>query len=134
MFAAWFSSHVSDDTLTSSGHLPAWSWTHELWMRRSSPTISGVSLRAFRNGMILVTGCSPKGERHGSVGCGRKKMHGCRRRRQQKKISERASIGKEERSEHPGSPLAARARAPPATPPPFLHGFAPAPEFAPDEV
>jgi len=30
MFAAWFSSHVSDDTLTSSGHLPAWSWTHEL--------------------------------------------------------------------------------------------------------
>ncbi len=47
---------VSDDTLTSSGHLPAWSWTHEPWMRRSSPTISGVSLRGLRKGMILATG------------------------------------------------------------------------------
>jgi hypothetical protein len=60
MFAAWFSSHVSDEMLTSSGHLPAWSWTHELWMRTSSPTISGVSLRGFWNWMILAT-AAPQG-------------------------------------------------------------------------
>ena len=29
--------------------------THELWMRRSSPTISGVSLRGLRNSMSLPT-------------------------------------------------------------------------------
>src|SRR5215469_299373 len=89
MFAAWFSSHVSDRTLTSSGHLPAWSWTHE---------------------------------------------HGCRGRRHQEDVSELAAVREEQRSEHPCSALSDRVQVPAATRPPFFHGFAPAPEFAPDEV
>jgi len=108
--------------------------THELWMRRSSPTISGVSLRGFRNGMILATGCPPKGERHWSVSCGREKLHSCQGRRYQKDVSELARVGEKQRSEHPCSALGDRAQVPTATRPPFLNGFAPTPEFAPDEV
>src|SRR6516164_2175053 len=103
-------------------------------MRRRSPTIPGVSLRGLRNSTTLPTGGPPESERHGSVGCSREKLYGCRGRRQQEDIGELAGIGEEQRSEHPCSSLGNRAHIPAATCPPFLDGFAPAPEFATNEV
>ena len=105
-----------------------------MWMRRSSSNTSGVSLRGLRNGMILATGCFPQGERHGSVGCNREKLHGCRKRRHHEDVRELAGVGEEQRSEHPCGALCDRPQVPAATRTPFFHGSAPAPEFAPDEV
>ena len=117
----------------SKPHLPSWSWTHELWMRRSSPTISGVSLRGFRNRMTLPTAAAQGGKRHGRVGEGREEMADGRRRRQQEDGGKFAGEGAEQSEEHPAGAPDDRPEVAPASGPPCEDMRPTQPEAGADE-
>src|SRR5208283_467734 len=96
----------------------------------SSKRSSGVMRRGFLKWMTLSTRAPNDRESDGEIGGGRHPSGAVRLPQD----AELAAVGEEQGSEHPCGSLGDRAQVPAATRPPFLHGFAPAPEFAPDEV